>query len=146
MTRRMQNDEKINFAEDWKVISLFIGGNDLCAVCRRWVNICSSHFLTCDLIHLSYLRTAFLCNGVIIPILSLPVASLSLPIGMHLSLRCPVVNHCRTKQHDSILRPLFRLLLSCRHVLVSGPASRESFSPSLYSCTTDSFISSSRYI
>ncbi|XP_023603194.1 phospholipase B1, membrane-associated [Myotis lucifugus] len=30
----MKNDTKINFQEDWKVITLFIGGNDLCDFCN----------------------------------------------------------------------------------------------------------------
>ncbi|KAF0876321.1 PLB1 Phospholipase, partial [Crocuta crocuta] len=29
----MKNDTKINFQEDWKLITLFIGGNDLCDFC-----------------------------------------------------------------------------------------------------------------
>jgi phospholipase B1 len=36
MTERMQNDPNIDAENDWKVVSLFIGGNDMCAVCRRW--------------------------------------------------------------------------------------------------------------
>jgi len=27
----------INFAEDWKITTLFIGGNDLCAYCKNRV-------------------------------------------------------------------------------------------------------------
>ncbi|XP_027995990.2 phospholipase B1, membrane-associated [Eptesicus fuscus] len=30
----MKNDTKINFQEDWKIITLFIGGNDLCDFCN----------------------------------------------------------------------------------------------------------------
>uniref|UniRef100_A0A8D0SCA6 Phospholipase B1, membrane-associated n=1 Tax=Sus scrofa TaxID=9823 RepID=A0A8D0SCA6_PIG len=30
----MKNDTSINFQEDWKIITLFIGGNDLCDVCN----------------------------------------------------------------------------------------------------------------
>ncbi|XP_045664850.1 phospholipase B1, membrane-associated [Ursus americanus] len=30
----MKNDTSINFQEDWKIITLFIGGNDLCDFCR----------------------------------------------------------------------------------------------------------------
>ncbi|VCW68790.1 unnamed protein product, partial [Gulo gulo] len=29
----MKNDTKINFQEDWKIITVFIGGNDLCDFC-----------------------------------------------------------------------------------------------------------------
>ena len=30
---RMKADKNINFDEDWKVITLFVGGNDLCDYC-----------------------------------------------------------------------------------------------------------------
>ncbi|XP_058143634.1 phospholipase B1, membrane-associated [Dasypus novemcinctus] len=30
----MKNDTRINFQEDWKIITLFIGGNDLCDFCN----------------------------------------------------------------------------------------------------------------
>ncbi|EHB15898.1 Phospholipase B1, membrane-associated [Heterocephalus glaber] len=40
----MKNDERINFQEDWKIITVFIGGNDLCDFCndpvpRAFVNM-----------------------------------------------------------------------------------------------------------
>ncbi|XP_033847318.1 phospholipase B1, membrane-associated-like [Periophthalmus magnuspinnatus] len=35
LVKRMKNDSKINFAEDWKVITIFIGGNDLCDFCKN---------------------------------------------------------------------------------------------------------------
>lgn len=35
LVKRMKNDSKINFAEDWKVITIFIGGNDLCDSCKN---------------------------------------------------------------------------------------------------------------
>ena len=41
---RMQNDEAIDFEEDWKMLTLFIGGNDLCAVCRN-VSLDNSFFI-----------------------------------------------------------------------------------------------------
>ncbi|XP_064504502.1 phospholipase B1, membrane-associated [Pseudopipra pipra] len=31
---RMKNDTRINFQTDWKLITLFIGGNDLCRLCE----------------------------------------------------------------------------------------------------------------
>ncbi|XP_065487748.1 phospholipase B1, membrane-associated [Caloenas nicobarica] len=31
---RMKNDTRINFQTDWKLITLFVGGNDLCQSCR----------------------------------------------------------------------------------------------------------------
>jgi len=35
---RMKNDSRIDYANDWKLISLFVGGNDLCASCDDWVS------------------------------------------------------------------------------------------------------------
>jgi len=35
IVERMKNDERIDFENDWKLVSLFVGGNDLCASCRR---------------------------------------------------------------------------------------------------------------
>ncbi|KAL0967627.1 hypothetical protein UPYG_G00254660 [Umbra pygmaea] len=33
LVARMKNDKRVNFQEHWKVITLFIGGNDLCDFC-----------------------------------------------------------------------------------------------------------------
>ncbi|XP_029589090.1 phospholipase B1, membrane-associated [Salmo trutta] len=33
LVARMKNDSHVNFQEDWKVITLFIGGNDMCEYC-----------------------------------------------------------------------------------------------------------------
>ncbi|CAB1339922.1 unnamed protein product [Coregonus sp. 'balchen'] len=33
LVARMKNDSRIHFQEDWKVITLFIGGNDMCDYC-----------------------------------------------------------------------------------------------------------------
>ncbi|XP_072301570.1 phospholipase B1, membrane-associated-like isoform X2 [Eucyclogobius newberryi] len=35
LVKRMKNDSRINFTEDWKVITVFIGGNDLCDFCKN---------------------------------------------------------------------------------------------------------------
>lgn len=35
LVKRMKNDSNINFKEDWKVITVFIGGNDLCDFCKN---------------------------------------------------------------------------------------------------------------
>ncbi|KAG9347334.1 hypothetical protein JZ751_004901, partial [Albula glossodonta] len=32
---KMKTDTRINFEADWKVITLFIGGNDLCDHCKN---------------------------------------------------------------------------------------------------------------
>jgi phospholipase B1 len=34
LINRIQNDDRYDFDNDWKVITLFVGGNDLCASCR----------------------------------------------------------------------------------------------------------------
>ncbi|XP_048452629.1 phospholipase B1, membrane-associated [Rhincodon typus] len=34
LVKLLRNDSRINFQEDWKIITLFIGGNDLCACCK----------------------------------------------------------------------------------------------------------------
>lgn len=34
LVERMKNDNRINFQNDWKLITLFIGGNDLCKYCE----------------------------------------------------------------------------------------------------------------
>jgi len=33
LIHRLQSDPKVNFEEDWKVVTVFIGGNDLCQYC-----------------------------------------------------------------------------------------------------------------
>jgi phospholipase B1 len=33
----MKSDENINFDESWKIITVFIGGNDLCQSCKNIV-------------------------------------------------------------------------------------------------------------
>lgn len=35
IVKRMKADKNINFEEDWKVITLFVGGNDLCDFCGK---------------------------------------------------------------------------------------------------------------
>nr|XP_020741977.1 phospholipase B1, membrane-associated [Odocoileus virginianus texanus]XP_020741978.1 phospholipase B1, membrane-associated [Odocoileus virginianus texanus]XP_020741979.1 phospholipase B1, membrane-associated [Odocoileus virginianus texanus]XP_020741980.1 phospholipase B1, membrane-associated [Odocoileus virginianus texanus] len=41
----MKNDVNINFQEDWKIITLFIGGNDLCDVCDDPVRYSPQNFV-----------------------------------------------------------------------------------------------------
>ncbi|XP_033694695.1 phospholipase B1, membrane-associated isoform X1 [Tursiops truncatus] len=41
----MKNYEDINFQEDWKIITLFIGGNDLCNVCKDPVRYSPQKFV-----------------------------------------------------------------------------------------------------
>jgi phospholipase B1 len=35
LVTRMKDDPRIDFANDWKLLTMFVGGNDLCASCRR---------------------------------------------------------------------------------------------------------------
>ncbi|KAG9268279.1 phospholipase B1, membrane-associated-like [Astyanax mexicanus] len=35
LVNRMKSDSRINFQNDWKVITVFIGGNDMCAYCTN---------------------------------------------------------------------------------------------------------------
>lgn len=34
LAKKMLNDHNVNYANDWKLITIFIGGNDLCASCK----------------------------------------------------------------------------------------------------------------
>jgi phospholipase B1 len=34
LIERLRSDKRIDFANDWKVATLFIGGNDICAFCK----------------------------------------------------------------------------------------------------------------
>lgn len=34
LVNRLQSDRKMDVDNDWKLITLFIGGNDLCAFCK----------------------------------------------------------------------------------------------------------------
>ena len=35
LIQKMKADTSIDFEDDWKVVTIFIGGNDLCAWCRN---------------------------------------------------------------------------------------------------------------
>jgi phospholipase B1 len=34
LIQRIKNDKKVNFEKDWKLVTMFIGGNDLCRFCK----------------------------------------------------------------------------------------------------------------
>ena len=36
---RMRTDNKVDMDNDWKLITFFIGGNDLCKACNDEVNV-----------------------------------------------------------------------------------------------------------
>ncbi|XP_049338551.1 phospholipase B1, membrane-associated [Astyanax mexicanus] len=44
LINRMQSDSRIDFENDWKVITVFIGGNDLCASCENPEYFSASNF------------------------------------------------------------------------------------------------------
>ena len=39
LVKRMKGESNIDYENDWKVITIFIGGNDLCAFCKDKVSI-----------------------------------------------------------------------------------------------------------
>nr|XP_023680577.1 phospholipase B1, membrane-associated-like [Paramormyrops kingsleyae] len=43
---KMKNDSRINFHSDWKVITVFIGGNDLCDHCTHSVYFSANNFVS----------------------------------------------------------------------------------------------------
>ena len=42
LVSRMKDSDNIDYENDWKVITIFIGGNDLCDFCEDKVGICNS--------------------------------------------------------------------------------------------------------
>lgn len=34
LVERMKADTKVNYEEDWKLLTMFVGGNDLCGSCE----------------------------------------------------------------------------------------------------------------
>ncbi|CAI5770822.1 phospholipase B1, membrane-associated [Podarcis lilfordi] len=58
----MKTDSKINFQEDWKLVTLFIGGNDLCDHCKDPVLYSAENFVSniqaaLDILHKEVPRT-----------------------------------------------------------------------------------------
>ncbi|XP_078256068.1 phospholipase B1, membrane-associated-like [Rhinoraja longicauda] len=45
LLKRMKNDSRINFQEDWKIITLFVGGNDLCDYCKNRTEFSPDNFI-----------------------------------------------------------------------------------------------------
>ncbi|KAL4648972.1 phospholipase B1, membrane-associated-like [Arapaima gigas] len=46
LVNKMKNDERINFSADWKVITMFVGGNDLCEHCYHSVYFSADNFVS----------------------------------------------------------------------------------------------------
>jgi phospholipase B1, membrane-associated len=38
LLEKLKANNNINFAEDWKMLTIWIGGNNLCDVCKDWEN------------------------------------------------------------------------------------------------------------
>ncbi|XP_012993938.2 phospholipase B1, membrane-associated isoform X2 [Esox lucius] len=57
LVARMTNDTRVNFKEDWKVITLFIGGNDLCDFCYNSLFFSPNNFVRHIRDSLDYLHT-----------------------------------------------------------------------------------------
>ncbi|XP_055487013.1 phospholipase B1, membrane-associated-like isoform X2 [Leucoraja erinacea] len=45
LLKRMKNNLLINFQEDWKIITLFVGGNDLCDYCKNPAEFSPDNFI-----------------------------------------------------------------------------------------------------
>ncbi|KAL3052292.1 hypothetical protein OYC64_004942 [Pagothenia borchgrevinki] len=56
LVARMKNDSRINFESDWKVITLFIGGNDVCDYCYNSLFYSEENFLRNVRVTLDYLH------------------------------------------------------------------------------------------
>ncbi|XP_075451528.1 phospholipase B1, membrane-associated isoform X2 [Ascaphus truei] len=51
LVKMMKNDSRINFTADWKLVTLFIGGNDLCGICKDPIYHSPENFV-------NYIKTA----------------------------------------------------------------------------------------
>lgn len=49
LVAKLKADTSINFDEDWKMITLFIGGNNLCAYCK-------------DVVSSAYYKSSYISN------------------------------------------------------------------------------------
>ncbi|XP_004082532.3 phospholipase B1, membrane-associated [Oryzias latipes] len=46
LVEKMKNDARINFNDDWKVITMFIGGNDICDYCANSIQYSARNVVT----------------------------------------------------------------------------------------------------
>ncbi|KAK7906633.1 hypothetical protein WMY93_015245 [Mugilogobius chulae] len=87
LVTRMKEDLKINFTEDWKVITIFIGGNDLCDFCKNSLQYSVDSYIRHVRDTLDYLHTEVprcLVN-LVEPLHITPLREMHLD----LSLKCP---------------------------------------------------------
>ena len=45
LVNRMRSSNRIDFQNDWKLITFFVGGNDLCKSCRDTIKYSSDNFV-----------------------------------------------------------------------------------------------------
>ncbi|KAK3516533.1 hypothetical protein QTP70_021738 [Hemibagrus guttatus] len=57
LVKRMKTDDRINFYSDWKVITMFIGGNDFCDSCKEPLYYSPENFLKRIQVALDYLHS-----------------------------------------------------------------------------------------
>ena len=58
LVERMKKDSNVDFENDWKVITIFVGGNDLCDYCDNKVHVFTHIFLQYCLCAQPRLRSA----------------------------------------------------------------------------------------
>uniref|UniRef100_A0AAV2KGS2 Phospholipase B1, membrane-associated n=1 Tax=Knipowitschia caucasica TaxID=637954 RepID=A0AAV2KGS2_KNICA len=56
LVERMKNDSRINITEDWKLITVFIGGNDMCDFCKNSLKYSVKTYITNVMETLDYLH------------------------------------------------------------------------------------------
>ncbi|KAI9543893.1 hypothetical protein NQZ68_004941 [Dissostichus eleginoides] len=87
LVARMKNDSRINFESDWKVITLFIGGNDVCDHCYNSLFYSEENFLRNVRYSLDYLHKE-VPRALVNLIETLHITPLR-EMHMDKSLRCP---------------------------------------------------------
>uniref|UniRef100_A0A7M4ERY4 Phospholipase B1, membrane-associated n=1 Tax=Crocodylus porosus TaxID=8502 RepID=A0A7M4ERY4_CROPO len=119
----MKNDARINFQGDWKLITLFIGGNDLCKFCNDPINFSPENFTrniqtALDMLHKEVPRT-FVNLVTVLHIMTLrelyQEASINCPRKL-MRLACGVIY--RMEEKDQSL--LFLLLQEGTHQLIES--------------------------
>ncbi|KAM4713138.1 phospholipase B1, membrane-associated-like [Anableps anableps] len=87
LVNRMKTDTNINFESDWKLITVFVGGNDLCAYCKNSLQLSVKNYIRFLRESLDYLHTKVpraLVN-LVEPIHITPLRE----VQMDTSLKCP---------------------------------------------------------
>ncbi|XP_072543949.1 phospholipase B1, membrane-associated-like [Salminus brasiliensis] len=87
LVNRMKSDSRIDFHSDWKVITLFIGGNDLCDSCHNAVLYSAENFVKRVQEALDYLHSEVprAIVNLVEPLHIIPLREMH----KHFSLKCP---------------------------------------------------------